>query len=155
VVPTAAVIAGDLPVATGTVVTVKVAVVWPAATVTEAPTVATAVLFEVVETTMPPVGAAGVIVTVAVDEFPPTTDVGFNVRPVTAGALTSRTAVLVVPGMEAVMVALVLVETPTVVIVQLPTVWPAAIVTDAGTVAEGSLEERVTITPPAGAGVAI
>ena len=59
------------------VVTVKVAVVLPAATVTEAGTVAEALLLES-ETEMPPVGAALLKVTVPVEDTPPTTLVGLT-----------------------------------------------------------------------------
>jgi hypothetical protein len=58
--------------------TVKVAVVLPAATVTEVGTVAEAVLLES-ETNAPPVGAAPLRVTVPVVEAPPLTLVGFVV----------------------------------------------------------------------------
>jgi len=61
------------------VVTVKVFVVVPAATVTLAGTVATAVLELERVTTAPPVGAAPLRVTVPVDELPPTTVVGERV----------------------------------------------------------------------------
>ena len=62
---------------TATVVTVKVAVVVPAATVTEAGTVAAA-LSDARLTVKPPTGALPVRVTVAVEGLPPTKDVGFN-----------------------------------------------------------------------------
>jgi len=55
----------------------KVAVVEPAATVTDAGTVAAA-LFEARFTTMPPAGAAALIVTVPVDPSPPMTVVGLT-----------------------------------------------------------------------------
>lgn len=55
---------------TALVVTVKVAVVDPAATVTEAGTVAELELDDRL-TTLPPVGAGPLIVTVPVDDAPP------------------------------------------------------------------------------------
>jgi hypothetical protein len=66
--------------ATPSVVTVKVAVVAPAATVTFPGTVAAAVLELESVTTTPPVGAAAVKVTVPVEELPPTTLAGAIVR---------------------------------------------------------------------------
>lgn len=59
------------------VATVKVAVVLPAATVTDAGTVAEALLLES-ETKAPPAGAAAVKVTVPVEDVPPVTLVGFR-----------------------------------------------------------------------------
>ncbi len=72
-------------------VTVKVALVAPAATVTEVGTVATLVLPLVRVTTAPPAGALPVSVTVPVEfALPPTTVVGFKVRVETLGAVTVR-----------------------------------------------------------------
>lgn len=62
----------------GDVVTVTVALVAPAGTVTLAGTVATAVLLLESVTSAPPDGAAAVNVTVPVEELPPTTDVGLT-----------------------------------------------------------------------------
>jgi hypothetical protein len=62
------------------VVTVKVALVAPAATVTLAGTVAAAVLLPESVTTAPPEGAAPVSVTVPCEELPPVTLVGLSVR---------------------------------------------------------------------------
>jgi len=76
------------------VVTVKVAVVAVAATVTLAGTVAAALLLDSV-TTAPPVGAALLKVTVPVDEVPPVTEVGFSVTDDTAEELTVRVKVAV------------------------------------------------------------
>ena len=64
--------------ATALVLTVKVALVAPAATVTLDGAVAAAVLLLESVTVAPPVGAAPLRVTVPVEEFPPVTLVGFN-----------------------------------------------------------------------------
>jgi hypothetical protein len=63
---------------TGMVVTVKVAVVAPAGTVTFAGTVARDVLLLERVTKTPDGGAAPVSVTVPVEGLPPVTDVGFR-----------------------------------------------------------------------------
>jgi hypothetical protein len=72
------------------VVTVKVAVVPPATTVTLAGTWAAAVLLDVNATTAPPAGACPLKVTVPVEETPPNTDVGFTLT-----ALSAATGVTV------------------------------------------------------------
>ena len=80
---------------TALVVAWKVAVVCPAATVTDEGTCAAAV-FELVKlTTAPPVGAGVSRVTVPVDDTPPSTEVGLTLTPVSAanGAVTVRVAV--------------------------------------------------------------
>src|SRR5216683_889537 len=64
---------------TALVLTVNVALVAPAATVTLDGTLAAAVLLLDSATTAPPDGAAPLSVTVPVEEFPPTTLVGFSV----------------------------------------------------------------------------
>ncbi len=69
-------------------VTVKVALVAPAATVNDVGTVATLLVPLVSDTTAPPVGALPVSVTVPVElALPPTTVVGFRVRVDTLGAV--------------------------------------------------------------------
>jgi hypothetical protein len=72
------------------VLTVKVAVVAPAATVTLAGTVAADVLLLLSVTTAPPVGAAALSFTVPVEEAPPVTDVGLKLveEMTTDGAVT-------------------------------------------------------------------
>jgi len=84
-------------VVTALLVTAKVAVVAPAAMVTETGAVAAALLLESV-TTEPPAGAAAVSVTVPVLFAPPVTVAGFNAMPASAMAgLTVRAAVFVTP----------------------------------------------------------
>ena len=63
---------------TALVLTVNVALVAPAATVTLEGTVAAAVLLLESATVAPPAGAAPLSVTVPVEEFPPVTLVGFS-----------------------------------------------------------------------------
>jgi hypothetical protein len=82
---------------TGLLVTVKVAVVAPAGTVTVAGTVAAAVLLLERVTVAPPVGAGPVKVTVPVDDVPPITEVGLSVTELRVAAETVRVAVLVTP----------------------------------------------------------
>ena len=74
-------------VVTATVVTVKVALLALAATLTLVGTVAALLLLCSV-TVMPPVGAGPVSVTVPVEELPPTTEVGFTLTAESAGGLT-------------------------------------------------------------------
>ena len=84
--------------------TVNVAVVAPAATVTDAGTVALVEL-ELKVTAMPPEGAAPLSVTVPVELVPPRTDVGETERETRDGGLTVNVAVLDVPLRIPVMVA--------------------------------------------------
>lgn len=78
VVPSVAVMVDDVDDVTVCVVTVKVRLVVPAATVTLAGTVAAAVLLLESATTRPPDGAADDSVTVPVDDVPPVTLVGLS-----------------------------------------------------------------------------
>ena len=82
--PSVAEIANVAFAATGLEVTVKVAVVAPALTVTLAGTWAAPVLLLDRATTAPPAGAAAVSVTDPVDELPPTTDDGLTVTVLSA-----------------------------------------------------------------------
>ena len=84
------------------VLTVNVALVAPAATVTLEGTVATDVLLLESATCAPPDGAGPLSVTVPVEDFPPVTLVGLNVSEVRVGAggaagFTVSEAVLVTP----------------------------------------------------------
>ena len=86
----------EVLVATGLVVTVKVAVVAFAATGTVAGTVAAGLLL-VRATTAPPAGAAELKVTVPVEGLPPVTLLGFKASEATVRAVTVRVAVWLVP----------------------------------------------------------
>jgi hypothetical protein len=99
------------------VVTVKVAVLLPAATVTEGGTTAAGELLDSV-TGMPPAGAAETRVTVPVALAPPLTLVGltFRVESVLAGVIVSE-AFFVVPLNTPLMVAVVVAVTVSVVTV--------------------------------------
>jgi hypothetical protein len=84
-------------VETGLVVTVNVAVVAFAATVTLAGTCAAEGLLLERATTAPPDGAGPFSITVPVEDVPPITAVGLNVTVFTTAAATVSEAVLVVP----------------------------------------------------------
>ena len=159
--PKLAEIVAEVDAVTDTVVTVNVALVAPAGTVTLplTGTLATALLLDRV-TSAPPVGAVALNVTVATEELPPTTLVGFSAKPDTvrggggAGGETVSSAVLVTPPKEAEMVAEVDAVTDTVVTLNVVLVLPAGTVTlpIAGTLATAVLLlKRVTTAPPVGA----
>src|SRR5580704_11999443 len=138
---------------TALVVTVNVALVAPAATVTLAGTVAADALLER-ETIAPPLGAAPLSVTVPIDDVPPLTLAGLRVTEDSATAVAGFTVskvVWVVPPYEAEMVTGVAAVTALVVTVNVALVAPAATVTLAGTVAADPLLERATTAPPVGA----
>ena len=82
---------------TGLVVTVNVAVVALAATVTLAGTCAAEVLLLDSVTTAPPGGAGPFRVTVLVDELPPSTEVGLRLTELSTGAVTVKLAFWVEP----------------------------------------------------------
>src|SRR2546425_356215 len=159
--PKLAEIVAEVDAVTDTVVTVNVALVAPAGTVTlpTAGTLATAPRRERV-TSAAAVGAVALNVTVATEELPPTTLVGFSPKPDTvrggggAGGETVSRAVLVTPPKEAEMVAEVDAVTDTVVTLNVVLVFPAGTVTlpTAGTLATAVLLlKRVTTAPPVGA----
>src|SRR6516162_907553 len=79
-----------VPTVTALVATVNVAVVAPAATVTEAGTVAALVLLLVNATTAPPAGAAALSVTVPVLFAPPVSVAGFSVSEASADTAMLR-----------------------------------------------------------------
>jgi hypothetical protein len=138
---------------TALVVTVNVALVAPAATVTLAGTAAADALLER-ETTAPPLGAAPLSVTVPVDGDPPLTVAGLSATEDSATAVAGFTVskvVSVVPPYEAEMVTGVTTVTELVVTVNVALVAPAATVTLAGTAAPDALLERETTAPPLGA----
>lgn len=128
----------------------KVAVVAPAATVTDAGTVAEA-LFDARVTTWPPAGAGPASLTVPVEGLPPMTAVGARVTVPAPAVVIARVAVLLPPFAAAVIVAEVAEATPVVFTVNVAVLAPAATVTVAGTEAAATLEVRFTTTPPAGA----
>jgi hypothetical protein len=146
-----AVIVALADVATAVVVIVKVAVVAPAATVTEVGSVAFAVL-DARETAIPPVGAAPLRVTVPVDGLPPMTVDGESVSPVSTGGFIVSVAVFEVPARVAVIVTEAELETAVVLIGNVAELDPAVTVTLVGSVALVLLEVRLTVIPPVPAG---
>lgn len=139
-------------VATAMVVTVKVAVLVPAATVTVDGTLALK-LFELRVMAVPPVRAGPFKVTVAVEEVPPFTDVGVSVSELRDAAAMLRVALAEVPARLAVSVAVVAVATAEVVTLNVAVVAPAVTFTVTGTTALVELEVRATAIPPVGAGL--
>ena len=129
------------------VVTAKLALVAPAATVTEAGTVAVAVLPLASVTTAPPAGAAVLSVTVPVLPAPPVTVPGLKVSEA-SGGFTTRVDVLVVPLYVAVMVAVVGEVTADVEMLNVACVCPVGTRTDVGTEAAALLLLSATVTPP-------
>ena len=133
------------------VVALNVAVVAPAATVTEAGTVST-VLLLVRVTAAPPVGATCVSVTVQVlDAFCPRL-VGLHASEDTVtGATRLIVALAELLLYVAVTVALWLLAMVLVVALKVAVVAPAATVTEAGTVSTVLVLVSVTAAPPVGA----
>ena len=128
----------------------KVAVVAPAATVTDDGTVADR-LFELTERTIPPVGAGPFSVTMPTLGKPPSTVVGLSVSVDGLGALMVSDAVLVPLPRVAVITAEVDEATGVVVTENVADELPALTVTEPGTVAMALPEVKLTVVPPVGA----
>lgn len=136
---------------TALVVTVKVAVVAPEATVTVDGTEAALLLVDRLITN-PPTGAGELIVTVPVEFDPPTGFVGATVTEDRLGAWTVRLRLTEDPELfPAVITAITSVATREVVIVNVVEFSPAGIVTVAGTWALMLLLPRESRSPPGGA----
>ena len=139
--------------ATGFVVTLKLPVVAPAATVTLAGTTAAELSLASVITT-PPAGAGPLIVTVPVDPVPPWTLVGLKASEVrfTGTGRTVNVVVWVAPNVPMI-VTLVLPLTALVVIAKVAVVLPLATTTVEGVWAAAVLLlDSVTVAPAVGAG---
>lgn len=133
-------------------ITVNVAVVAPALTVTLAGTRAAAVLLLESATTVPPVGAILLSVTLPVDDVPPTTLLGLRVTEASDGGFTVSVPVLLKPAYVPVIVTERTDDTAVVVTVNVAVVAPPATVTLAGTCAAlVSLLDRLTAAPVDGA----
>ncbi len=141
----------DVVDVTAVVVTVNVALVAPAFTVTPEGGLATGGLLLERLMNVPPFGAGPLSVTVPVDGVPPETIVGFKPTDVTESGLSVNVADCV-PLYVAEMEIVVWLLTDVVVIVKAPVVAPAKIETFAGTAARlGLLLDSVTSAPPLGA----
>jgi hypothetical protein len=154
-VPAVAVTMALLPTVAIVVVTVNVALVAPAATVTLAGTDADAGRLLESDTTKPAPGAANVSVTVPVDGVPALTLAGASEtddKAAWAAAVTVSVAVRVMPPNAPLMPTVPVVAGEPAVTVNVALVPPAATVTLAGTVARAVLAlESETTAPPAGA----
>jgi len=156
--PKVAVIVTLVFAVTAEVLTPKVALELPAATVTLAGTETTDVFALLSVTTAPPLGAAPVNVTVPCAVVPPTTDVGLTLTAdrlavvVVDGGVTVNVVVRVMPAYVAVIVILVFAVTDDVLTPKGALEVPAATVTLAGTeTTEGFELLSVTAAPPLGA----
>jgi hypothetical protein len=140
----------DVALATAVVVTVKVLVVVPAATVILAGSAAAELLSDRV-TVIPPEGAAPFRDTVPVEELPPTTLLGLRLKLLTEGGLIVKPAVLVTLY-RADTVTEVALATGVVVTVKFAVVAPDGTVTFTGTCAALLLSDSAMTMPVAGAG---
>src|SRR2546427_2696003 len=151
--PNVAEIVVELEAVTAFEVTLKVALVAPAGTVTLTGTVAAAVLLLESVTEAPADGAADVSVTVAVDEAPPVTLVGLRLSAETDGPVakgfTVSVADFVTPAPEAVIVTVVGTVGFDVVMKKPPPPANCGTVTNGGTLAtDGVLLESMIWTSP-------
>lgn len=138
---------------TALVVIVKLALLLPPGTVTDAGTRATDVLLLESDTTTPAAGAGPVSVTVPVEGFPPTTVAGFLEMEDRAVRFTVSVLELVAPPKTAEIVTEVELVTGLVEIGKLALALPPETVTVAGTDAAAPLLlDNETTIPPAGAG---
>jgi hypothetical protein len=128
----------------------KVPLVLPAKIVTEAGTVADDWLLES-EMIRPPTGAPVLIVTTPLLVFPPNTTSGLSLRETRLGGEIARVAVPLEPFKAAEIVAVTFETTETVFTATLPVLFPLAIVSDMGMVAELELLDNLTTDPPVGA----
>jgi hypothetical protein len=137
---------------TGKVVIAKVALLAPAATVTDDGTVAAEGLPLDSDTTAP-LRAGPESVTVPVDPFPPTTVEGLRESEDRTRGTTDRLVDLVTPPYKEKMLTAVETDTGKVVIAKVALLAPAATVTAEGTIATSvlSLDSEMT-APPLGAG---
>lgn len=149
--PKLAVIEARIWVETASVFTVKLALVLPAATITEAGTVAQLWLLDSC-TTIPPVGAAALSTTFPVDGDPPPTLVGFNVIDRRLGGLIVKAAVCETPPSVPVTVAIVWDPTEVVLTANVAVVLPAGMNTLTGTEADFWLLDNLIVMPPLFAG---
>jgi len=145
-VPVLAVIVALFCAATAVVLTVKLAPLLPAATVTVAGTVAAALLLDKLTTT-PPVPALPLRLTVPLEVAPPATVVGLRLNCDNAGGVSVSVAVCETAPSVALMVAEVCLLTPVVMIANVAELLPAPTVTVLGTTAEVLLLDNVTVTP--------
>src|SRR5260370_6779436 len=123
----------EVDAATALVLTVNVALLAPAGTVTVAGTVAAAVLLLVRLTTAPPLGAGPLSVTVPVEGFPPVTLTGFRPsKERVAGGVTVSEAVCVPLPYDPEMVTEVDAATALVLTVNGSLLAPAGTVTQIG-----------------------
>ena len=133
--------------ATETVRIAKLATAEPASITTVGGT--TALLLEEERLTVrPPVEAGPSSVTVPVDDTPAGTDFGETVKPVREGGLTVTLTVTEALPTRAVIVALVVDETPVVPTLKLTCLEPAGTMTAIGTVTDDEFDSRLTVAPP-------
>lgn len=137
--------------ATAVVLTVNVAFVAPAGTVTKLGTVAADELLDRL-TESPPEGAAPESVTAPVEVLEPTSVVGFKLSEVRFGGKIVRVAVIELEPSVPMIVTTVRDATANVLTVNVAELFPAPIETLAGTVALAELLVNLTVEPPVGVG---